>query len=50
VVVEELLRRCPDFRVDASAGVFADGAFVRRYEYLPFQARTNGEAAQVRLA
>jgi cytochrome P450 len=36
VVVEELLRACPDFAVDAPAGVFADGAFTRRYESLPF--------------
>jgi cytochrome P450 family 130 len=36
VVVEELLRACPDFAVDASAGIFADGAFTRRYESLPF--------------
>ncbi|MGH8984276.1 MAG: cytochrome P450 [Acidimicrobiia bacterium] len=38
VVLEELLARCPDFRVDADAGVFADGAFTRRYESLPFAA------------
>ncbi|MGH9034102.1 MAG: cytochrome P450 [Acidimicrobiia bacterium] len=37
VVVEELLAQCPDFRVDADAGVFADGAFTRRYESLPFE-------------
>ena len=36
VVLEELLARCPSFTVDAAAGVFADGAFTRRYEYLPF--------------
>jgi len=36
VVIEELLRACPDFSVDAGAGVFADGAFVRRYDSLPF--------------
>jgi cytochrome P450 family 130 len=39
VVIEELLRSCPDFWVDSSAGVFADGAFTRRYESLPFFAR-----------
>lgn len=39
VVVEELLRSCPEFAVDAEAGRFADGAFVRRYESLPFEAR-----------
>jgi hypothetical protein len=38
VVIEELLRACPGFAVDARAGVFADGAFVRRYESLPFSA------------
>jgi hypothetical protein len=36
VVFEELLRRCPEFAVDAARGTFADGAFVRRYESLPF--------------
>ncbi|MFP6625683.1 MAG: cytochrome P450 [Deltaproteobacteria bacterium] len=39
VVLEELLARCPDFTVDAAAGCFADGPFVRRYETLPFTAR-----------
>jgi cytochrome P450 len=38
VVLEELLRKCPAFVVDADAGVFADGAFTRRYESLPFAA------------
>jgi cytochrome P450 len=38
VVLEELLRQCPAFVVDADAGVFADGAFTRRYESLPFSA------------
>ena len=38
VVLEEVLRRAPDFQVDAGAGRFADGAFTRRYEYLPFTA------------
>jgi hypothetical protein len=38
VVIEELLRRCPDFAVDAAAGTFAEGAFTRRYEQLPFHA------------
>jgi hypothetical protein len=37
-VLEELLRRCPRFAVDPAAGVFADGAFTRRYERLPFVA------------
>lgn len=39
VVIEELLRRCPDFVVDAERGSFADGPFVRRYESLPFLPR-----------
>jgi hypothetical protein len=38
VVIEELLQRCPDFAVDSAAGTFADGAFTRRYETLPFRA------------
>ena len=37
VALEELLRRCPDFAVDAAAGTFAPGHFVRRYETLPFE-------------
>lgn len=39
VVLEELLSRLPSFTVDAAAGTFADGAFTRRYESLPFAAR-----------
>jgi cytochrome P450 family 130 len=35
VVLEELIARCPHFAVDSEAGVFADGAFTRRYESLP---------------
>lgn len=38
VVIEELLRQCPDFAVDGDAGTFADGAFTRRYASLPFAA------------
>lgn len=38
VALEELLARCPDFTVDAAAGTFAPGPFVRRYETLPFSA------------
>lgn len=38
VALEELLSRCPHFSVDAAAGRFAPGAFVRRYETLPFVA------------
>lgn len=36
VVLEELLSRFPDFRVDPGAGRFAPGHFVRWYESLPF--------------
>jgi cytochrome P450 len=38
VALEELLRLCPRFAVDADAGTFADGMFIRRYETLPFRA------------
>jgi cytochrome P450 len=38
VAIEELLSRCPDFSVDAAAGRYASGHFVRRYESLPFSA------------
>jgi cytochrome P450 len=34
-----LLARFPDFAVDAAGGRFASGAFVRRYESLPFSTR-----------
>ena len=36
IILEELRDRCPNFSVDANAGRFADGHFVRRYETLPF--------------
>lgn len=36
VALEELLARCPRFSVDAAAGRFAPGHFVRRYLSLPF--------------
>jgi len=38
IALEELLARCPDFRVDAAAGRYAPGSFVRRFESLPFVA------------
>jgi cytochrome P450 len=38
IAIEELLARCPTFHVDAEAGRFAPGHFVRRYESLPFRA------------
>ncbi len=38
VVLEELLARCPDFTVDADAGRYAPGHYVRRHESLPFLA------------
>ena len=42
VTLEELLGRCPQFSVDASAGRFAGGNYVRRYESLPFLAGGTG--------
>lgn len=36
VALEELLARCPRFTVDAAAGEFAPGNYVRRYQSLPF--------------
>jgi cytochrome P450 len=38
VVLEELLQRCPDFRVDVAAGSFAEGNYVRRHASLPWSA------------
>ena len=38
VALEELLARMPEFAVDAAAGEFAPGHFVRRYQSLPFVA------------
>lgn len=38
VALERLLERFPAFEVDAVRGTFAPGAFVRRYEQLPFVA------------
>ena len=37
VALERLLDRFPQFEVDAAAGRFAPGGFVRRYESLPFR-------------
>jgi cytochrome P450 len=39
VVLEELLTALPDFAVDAEAGTFAEGHYVRRYASLPFSAQ-----------
>ena len=36
ITLEELLATLPDFWVDAAAGTFADGHYVRRYASLPF--------------
>jgi cytochrome P450 family 130 len=36
VALEELLARWPDFDVDREAARYAPGAFVRRFEHLPF--------------
>ena len=38
VVLEELLRRFPDFRVDVAAGRYAEGNYVRRHATLPWRA------------
>ncbi len=38
VVLEELLRRCPDFSVDVAAGRYAAGNYVRRHVTLPWRA------------
>ena len=38
VTLEELLATMPDFAVDAAAGTFAEGYYVRRYVSLPFTA------------
>jgi hypothetical protein len=38
VALEELISRCPDFRVDYAAGTFAGGNYVRRYLSMPFSA------------
>ena len=38
VVVEEMLARCPDFAVDATAGSYAGGPYTRRFATLPFVA------------
>jgi hypothetical protein len=42
VVLEEILARCPEFAVDAEAGRYAPGPFVRRFEHLPFRAKELG--------
>ena len=42
VTLEELLARCPQFSVDAAAGEFAPGSFVRRYASLPFRVEGGG--------
>ena len=39
VVLEEVLAELPDFSVDAAAGTFAEGHYVRRYATLPFTAQ-----------
>ena len=36
ITLERILGRFPDFEVDAAAGRFAPGPYVRRYEILPF--------------
>ncbi len=39
IALEEILARCPEFAVDAEAGRYGPGPFVRRFESLPFIAR-----------
>ena len=39
VVLEEMLRRFPDFAVDVAAGRYAEGNYVRRHATLPWRAR-----------
>jgi hypothetical protein len=38
VVIEELLRRCPDFSVDVAGGRYANGHYVRRHSSLAWSA------------
>jgi len=38
VALEELIGRCPEFKVDFAAGKFAGGNYVRRYVSMPFSA------------
>ena len=38
VVIEELLRRCPEFAVDVAAARYAEGNYVRRHLSLPWRA------------
>ena len=45
VALEELLARCPKFTVDAAAGEFAGGNYVRRYLSLPFSVEGSGPGA-----
>ena len=40
ITLEELLTRCPDFTVDAAAGEYATGNYVRRHVSLPFSTRS----------
>jgi cytochrome P450 len=37
VVLEELLRQCPDFHVEVAAGRYAEGNYVRRHLTLPWR-------------
>jgi len=38
IVLEEMLARCPGFRVDVDAGAYAEGNYVRRHLSLPWTA------------
>lgn len=46
VVLEELLASMPDFSVDAAAGTFAEGHYVRRYATLPFTVPRAGQLSR----
>jgi cytochrome P450 len=48
VVLEELLATAPGFAVDASAGVFAEGHYVRRYASLPFATVSQSSSSAMR--
>ena len=38
IALEELLGRCPGFKVDFAKGEFSSGNYVRRYISMPFSA------------
>jgi len=46
ITLEELLAAMPEFTVNAAAGTFADGHYVRRYATLPFSATSLNAASR----